>query len=287
MHAFLRLITNPDSDVDILRVINVPSRGIGNTTTKRLGEIAGSRRTGLWDAIPVAVASDDLGRKERMQLHAFRDMIENFVKTSTAERPSDVAKRLVTGTGYKRMYELEAKEQETAGKYAEAKVSAERAANVDEVINAVASYESRASAEGDIPTLRGYVQAVSLAMQQDRDEDVTKVTLQTVHAAKGLEWPFVWMVGVEEGKFPGRSTDALQQEEERRLAYVCITRARERLWVTHAYQRYVRGQMESAGPSRYIGEMEEHAGDSVDRVDFDELEKREQEMRLRAQETRI
>jgi DNA helicase II / ATP-dependent DNA helicase PcrA len=257
MFAYLRLLTNHDSDVDLLRVINVPPRGIGPTTVKRMSEIASSRATRLWAAIPVAELAPEIGRKERLQLGAFRSLIEDFSRTASAETPSELTKRLIDGLGYRLMWEREAQKLSKDGKSAEADDAMARVENLDELVNAVAAYEARARADGSTPSLGDYVQMVSLLAEESRDERADKVLLMTVHAAKGLEFPYVFLVGCEEGRFPMRSADLnpMELEEERRLAYVAITRARERLTITHARMRFVRGVAESCAPSRFLFDL--------------------------------
>ena len=282
--SYLRLVANPDSDVDLLRIINVPSRGIGATTVKRLGEIAGSRNVGLWAALPIAETAPEIGRKERMQIRGFRDCLTEFGKTRKEEPPSAFCHRLLRGVGYYRMWETEQKELAKEGKLSEADDAGERLRNVGEVVSAIASYEARAAEQGYEASLDGYLQMVSLASDEAKDETVQKVSLMTVHAAKGLEFGYVWIVGMEEGRFPlgAVDTDPIALEEERRLGYVAITRAKKRLWVTHARSRFVRGKPEMCGPSRFLFDMP----GEVERSDVYAYEARERDrlMQRRAEQ---
>jgi len=255
--GYLRLLSNPFSDVDLLRVINVPARGLGAGTLKRLSEIASSRKMSLWDAVPIAEQAPEIRRSEQLQLGAFRDVIEQFQKTMKTERPSELTARLIAAIGYKKMLEASVKKLVKDGKNAEALTEEARIENLDEIVNAVASYEKRASEEGDVPSLTGYLQLVSLVAEESKDEKANRVLLMTVHASKGLEFEMVFIVGFEEGRFPTRNVDMnpRELEEERRIAYVAITRARTHLIVSLSRLRWVHGQTESCIPSRFLADM--------------------------------
>lgn len=254
--SYLRTVTSPESNVDVLRIINSPSRGIGDDSLKRLGEIASSEGVGLWDAIPKAIVAANIPRKARAALSSFHDMIVSLGATANTDRPSDVARRVIDGTGYRKMWIEEVAELGRLGRKAELEAAKQRLANVDEVINAVAAYEQRSLDEGEIPTIGGYVQMVGLTAEKD-DGDAAKVTMMTVHASKGLEFPHVYLAGFEDGRFPTKSadTDPLLLEEERRLAYVAITRGKTTVTVTCARVRMVRGVNEYASPSRFVHDM--------------------------------
>ena len=256
--GYLRLLSNPFSDVDLLRVINVPARGLGAGTLKRLSEIASSRKLSLWDAVPFAEAAPEIRRNEQLQLGAFRDVIEQFQKTMKSDRPSVLAARLIEAIGYKRMLEASVKKLSKDGKNAEALTEEARIENLDEIVNAIASYEKRASDEGEVPSLHGYLQLVSLAAEEAKDERADRVLLMTVHASKGLEFDIVFIVGFEEGRFPTRNVDMnpRELEEERRIAYVAITRARTQLVVSLSRLRWVHGQTEACIPSRFLADMQ-------------------------------
>jgi DNA helicase-2/ATP-dependent DNA helicase PcrA len=247
--------------VDLLRVINVPPRGIGATTVKRMSEIASARGTRLWDALPLAEVAPEIGRKERLGIAAFRTVIEDFTRDLFDETPSEITRRLIQTIGYRAMYERDAVEASKKQKPAEAEEAMARIENLDELLNAVASYESRQREQGEEPSLQDYVQMVSLLAEESKDEKADRVLLMTVHAAKGLEFPHVFLVGCEEGRFPmARSTASPRElEEERRLAYVAVTRAREGLVVTHARLRFIRGFPENCTPSRFLDDLPEHA----------------------------
>jgi len=263
--AYMRLIQNPNSDVDLLRVINVPPRGIGATTTKRLGEISSSRKISLWNGLSPASCAEDLRENERGRLRAFRDMVEGFRLTSDMDRPSELAARLVDGIGYKKMYQDEASECEKVGKHSEARDAMHRADTVDDVIKAIASYEKRSSDVGEVPSLHGYLQMVSLFTDGDNSVG-NQVSLMTVHASKGLEFEHVCIVGFEDGRFPSSmaAADPLQLEEERRLAYVAITRARKTLSISSAQQRFIYGRTEFHAPSRFLKDIPETTSVVID-----------------------
>jgi DNA helicase-2/ATP-dependent DNA helicase PcrA len=255
--GYLRLLCNPASDVDLLRVLNVPARGLGASTLKRLSEIAGSRKVSLWDALPIAAQAPEIRRTEQLQLGAFRDVVEQFQKTMKSERPSVLCARLIEGIGYKKMLQALAKKLKEDGKNAEALAEEARIENLDEIVNAIASYEKRASDEGDVPSLRGYLEMVSLVAEDSKDEHADRVLLMTVHASKGLEFEVVFIVGFEEGRFPVRNVDMnpRELEEERRIAYVAITRAKTRLVVSMARLRWVHGEVQNCTPSRFLQDM--------------------------------
>jgi len=255
--GYLRLLSNPASDVDLLRVLNVPARGLGASTLKRLSEIAGSRKVSLWDALPIAAKAPEIRRTEQLQLGAFQDVVEQFQKTLKSERPSVLCARLIEGIGYKKMLEALAKKLKEDGKNAEALAEQARIENLDEIVNAIASYEKRASDEGDVPSLRGYLEMVSLVAEESKDEHADRVLLMTVHASKGLEFEVVFIVGFEEGRFPVKNVDMnpRELEEERRIAYVAITRAKTRLVVSMARLRWIHGEVHNCTPSRFLADM--------------------------------
>ncbi len=260
--AYLRLIENPQSDVDLLRIINVPSRGLGPGTVKRLGEIAKSRKVSLWAALAVAAVAPELGRKERVQLLAFRDLVTQYQRSSTGERPSALARRVLDGSGLVKLFTDQADAEAKAGQLSEAGKTRERADNLGEVVSAIAAYEDRCAERGQIPTLGSYLENVALVTSDERKSET--VSLMTVHGSKGLEFEHVFVVGMEDGRFPlANDADDFAMAEERRLAYVAITRAKKGLSLSYAAMRYLRGQPVYATSSRFWDDL---PPDAVERV---------------------
>jgi DNA helicase-2/ATP-dependent DNA helicase PcrA len=257
--SYLRLVVNPDSDVDTVRVINMPHRGIGAGTVKRLRELGRSRKTSMWGAMPTVGQLAEVRPRERDAIVGFRQRMERLQALSTdVHRPSEFAARLVHDTGLKRMWLEEETEKLAAGKKQQADEAHERAENCDSLIEAIASYERKCTDLSETPSLRGYLEMVALATKDKEatERQAEKVTLMTVHAAKGLEFDYVWLVAMEEDRFPsGRVANEAQAEEERRLAYVAITRARRQLWLTMASQRMVYGSLKKCQPSRFAEDL--------------------------------
>jgi DNA helicase II / ATP-dependent DNA helicase PcrA len=239
--AYLSVISNPDDSVSLERIINVPKRGIGNTSVAKLQDYA--RRNGLslygalWeaDAAGLTGAAKKAGRR-------VRELFEGLRVAAKEVPPAELIGAVLDESGYRE--ELEAEDT----------VEAEsRLENLEELINAAREYE-RVEPE---PTLEGFLQEQALYSDQDSlTSEGGSVTLMTLHNAKGLEFGHVFVVGMEEGTFPhARSLDEHNLEEERRLAYVGITRARETLTLTHAKLRSSWGEREYRMPSRFLSEI--------------------------------
>ncbi|EYF03006.1 ATP-dependent helicase [Chondromyces apiculatus] len=259
--SYLRVVVNPRTDVDLHRIINVPSRKIGSTTIDRLIQVADNLRVSLYDAIEPLVegAIDDVraGGKPavttqtRKALLGFRDLMEDLRKKAREASPSQVAEEVLERTGYAKLL----KEEDNAEADA-------RLQNLQELLQSILDYEEEMKAAGEPALLTGYLERVSLTSDADTLEDVPKVAMMTIHAAKGLEFHAVFLTGMEEDLFPFRSMEPSRGddvEEERRLAYVAITRAREKLWITHASRRAIFGQTRYNAPSRFLKDMPEAA----------------------------
>ncbi len=252
--AYLRLVANPRSDVDLLRIANVPARKIGATTLERLASLALDRGLCLLDAIDVAVDEDGFGAAARKALAGFARLVRTLCAVAPTLAPADLARRVLADSGYERSL-LEQDDAESEA----------RLQNVGELVGSIAEFEATVRAEGGTPTLEDYLASVTLSAAQDDLDEVPKVPLMTVHAAKGLEFHAVFLTGMEEDLFPFRSQDPQRggdMEEERRLAYVAITRARVELAITHAERRSVFGQTRYGAPSRFIDEL---PADSVEK----------------------
>jgi DNA helicase-2/ATP-dependent DNA helicase PcrA len=242
--AYLRVLVNPKSDVDLLRIINVPARGIGTTTIDRLIALADEKKTSLMDALEAAVNSPDLGSAPRKKVAAFRALLASMTDKIAVSSPSEMASLVLDETGYKKGLENEDTAESDA-----------RLENLAELLGSIVEYEVEAQAAGEKPTLSGYLERVTLATDVDQMKDVPRLTLMTVHSAKGLEFRAVFLTGMEDEVFPYKGLAPGEEdelEEERRLAYVALTRARERLWVTHAATRTLFGQLRYNRPSRFL-----------------------------------
>jgi DNA helicase II / ATP-dependent DNA helicase PcrA len=250
--SYLRILVNPQSDVDVLRVINTPSRGIGSTTLERVATYASSQRLSLFAALERLDAfSEDLAAAARRRLGQFRELVLLMKREAEGKSPADVLRIVLTRSGYKKALE----EEDTAE--AEGRLE-----NLAELEGSMSDYADEAEARGEAPTLEGFLERVSLVSDTDTAADVEKVTLMTVHGAKGLEFELVLLTGMEEDMFPYRNQEMRspeEMEEERRLAYVAITRARHHLIVTHARQRQIFGTTRLGTPSRFVRDLPEDA----------------------------
>jgi len=245
--AYLRLLVNPRSDADFLRVVNVPARGIGDKTVATLGSIAARRDTSLFDAVPAACDGDELGTAPRKKLEAFVRLIDSLRGELSESSPHELAGRVLDACGYREFLEKQDDAESDA-----------RLENLEELLGSIAEYEYDASQAGETPSLEGYLERITLVSAVDGMKDVPSVSLMTVHAAKGLEFEEVWLTGMEEEIFPYRGLDGRDHEEldeERRLAYVAITRARQRLRITHASCRTLFGRMRWLEPSRFLSDI--------------------------------
>ena len=260
--SYLKLILNPHDDVAIRRVINVPARGIGKGVMDALEAVqvtevnndlqplfAGLAPTvaqnSLWSKLVTAVDGNLLSSRQLASLKAFRDLITALAEVARREPVSILLGKVLDQSGYLRDLRDDNSEESNA-----------RIENLMELVSAATEYEQR---EGE-PTLGGFVDRLSLLSDVDKDEGQAKkpaVMMMTLHSAKGLEFPTVVLAGLEEGLFPhsrSREDDA-ELEEERRLCYVGITRARKQLILTSACRRRVFGEYQNTEPSRFIDEV--------------------------------
>lgn len=242
--AYLKTIDNGRDDVAVKRIINIPKRGIGATTIVRVQEYADARNISFYDALREADQIMTIGRSASklqpfvMMIQAFRSKLEFF----TLE---ELIKDVIETTGY--VKELEASDDEDA---------ADRIENIDELVSKVVSYEET----HEEPSLSEFLEEVALVADIDRaEEGDDRVLLMTLHSAKGLEFPHVYLAGMEDGVFPSYMTimsdDPMDIEEERRLAYVGITRAKDDLTLTCAKQRMLRGETQYNPVSRFVKEI--------------------------------
>lgn len=245
--CYLKTIDNGQDDIAVKRIINVPKRGIGLTTIDHVSDYAFRNEMSFYEALRHASQIPGIGRALG-KLESFVSLIE-ILKGKTndpAYSLEDLMKEILDATGY--VDDLKAEET----------VEAEsRLENIDELLNKIVAFEEAAD---EPPTLSEFLEEVALVADIDSLEDSTNVVvLMTLHSAKGLEFPYVYMCGMEDGIFPSYMTivsdDPTEVEEERRLCYVGITRARERLFLSGARQRMLRGETQFNKPSRFIHEI--------------------------------
>lgn len=242
MMAYLSVLVSPFDNLRLKRIINEPKRKIGQTTVDAIEEIASARGTSMYEIVKSADTHTALA-KSAEKLLGFSAIIEG-VREKT-EKPSDMIRKLFEDSGYKDMLTAE-------GFEGEGKIE-----NVEEFISAAVEYEDRCSSAGIDPTAPGFLEEISLVADVDKyDENADAVVLMTVHAAKGLEFPIVLLAGMEDGIFPSLQNIGEEEEmsEERRLAYVAITRAKEQLYITHARNRMMYGKTTYNQLSRFVKE---------------------------------
>ncbi len=242
--AYLRLVVNPNDVASLRRVINMPTRGIGAKSQAQLWAFSDRLNIGAWEALERV---DDTGLAGRAagSVAAFRDMIGGYREQAATEPAADVAKALIRETGL-----LEDLRKENTPE------NLVRWENVQELLNAIAEFSHTQGEEG---TLSAFLQDVSLLTDADEAQDSeNRVTLMTLHASKGLEYPVVFLTGMEEGLFPlqAAAQDPKELEEERRLFYVGTTRAEKLLFLSHARSRFRFGEQQPAVRSRFFEEID-------------------------------
>ena len=254
--AYLRVIANPSDDMSLKRIIQSPPRGIGPKTLQRLEGWAKERGMTLYEAF--SEAGGDISEGMRRKVREFIDLMESLREAARTDGPRDLILLVLARTGYLDWLGHESTEEAIS-----------RRENVEELVNVVAQFEQDAGNEDK--TLAGFLDRVSLISDvDDYDDRSNRVALMTLHCAKGLEFPVVFLVGMEDGLFPHhrRGEGAEDLEEERRLCYVGMTRAKEKLYLTNAERRRVFGSERFNFPSRFIEEIPQDlltrmAGDGV------------------------
>ena len=238
-HAYLRAVKSETDDLALERILNVPKRGIGATSLQKLQMAARTMGVSLEQAIRQIVKTDEIRGKARTSLRAFMLDLDRWRVDMRSIKHTELAEKILDESGYTAMWKLD-KSPKADG----------RLDNLKELIQAMGEFE----------TLEAYLEHIALVMDTDGGENEDeKISLMTLHAAKGLEFPLVFLPGWEDGTFPSqRSLDEsgmVGLEEERRLAYVGLTRARERAEIYFAANRQIYGQWQSAIPSRFIDEI--------------------------------
>jgi DNA helicase-2/ATP-dependent DNA helicase PcrA len=244
--AYLRLIRNADDDLSFERIVNKPKRGLGEKAIQTLHRLARARGAPLMAAARLALETDDLHASARASLGRFVAMIDRWSREARDMPPADVAELALEESGYIDMWKM------SKSALADGKLD-----NLKELVQAASEFD----------TLESYLDHVALVSELTEASASGQVWLMTLHAAKGLEFPIVFLPGWEEGIFPSqRALDekgAVALEEERRLAYVGITRAEESCRISFAANRQVYGRWQAAHPSRFIDELPEDAVDVV------------------------
>jgi len=236
--AYLRLVQSPADDLAFERIVNVPKRGLGDKALARIHQFARIERAPLFHAAARITETDELTPQARRQLANFIAQMRNWQGKANELSHPELTQLILDESGYTAMLQAD-RSAEAAG----------RLENLSELVRAMEDYES----------LEAFLEHVSLVMDRDNDDQAETVTIMTIHAAKGLEFDHVFLAGWEDGVFPSqRSMDEggiASLEEERRLAYVAITRARHRASIYHAANRRIYGQWMSSIPSRFIAEI--------------------------------
>jgi len=238
--AYLDVVANPSNDLKFERIVNVPKRGLGDTTIKRIHELARARSIPLYQAAREIIETDELTPKARKSLFDVTQSFERWRGNLDRMRHTDLAELILDESGYTAMWQADKSPQ-----------SQSRLENLKELVRFM----------HDFDTLQGFLEHVSLVMDADQGNDGDRVSLMTLHGAKGLEFGIVFLPGWEEGLFPHqRSLDESGKaglEEERRLAYVGLTRAKRRAKISFAQNRRTHGLYQSALPSRFVDELPE------------------------------
>ena len=249
--AYLRLVENPNSEADLIRIINVPARGIGKKTIEQIFDEATRLNSSAWHALNSSTTSNILQPGARQRLRQFVELINEWRAALAAGlSPFQLATRIVDESGYRKHLQ----DQDSAESDA-------RIGNIEEFLGSIAEYEDDTALTDERPTLTGYLERISLVAAPDAMKDVPKVALMTVHAAKGLEFDTVLLTGMEDDVFPYKGLDSGESEEldeERRLAYVAVTRAKTHLSIFHASQRTLFGQTRYLRRSMFLDELPGH-----------------------------
>lgn len=245
--AYLRLINNRDDDAAFERIINTPTRGIGNTTVSLLRDAARSLEVTLWQACQIMLSKQELKGRSAKVIQTFVDLIDQLEDDSAHLDLDQQANHVIQHSGLKAMYQAE------KGERAEARIE-----NLNELVTACQTFEMDPDLENEQSQLTGFLTHAALESGESQaDEYEPAVQLMTMHSAKGLEFKLVFIAGLEEGMFPSQQSveEIGRLEEERRLCYVGMTRAMEKLYLCHAESRRLYGQEKHHNPSRFLREL--------------------------------
>ncbi|MBK7626533.1 MAG: UvrD-helicase domain-containing protein [Bacteroidales bacterium] len=249
--SYFRMVINPEDEEALKRSINYPKRGIGDTSIQKIFELSASLNVTAWSILGEAAKYPDhfnQGTAKKLKLYA--DVINNLRLNSDSTDAFTKAREIAMGSGIMRELK-EGKSPEEVSRYE----------NLEELLNAIKVFTEAAETNGDPATLEAYMANVALLTDQDteNDEDRNKITLMTMHSAKGLEFKHVYIVGMEDTLFPSpmSSGSARELEEERRLFYVAVTRAEKQATLSYALNRYKWGNLERCSPSRFLKEIDQ------------------------------
>ena len=260
--AYIRLVINPKDDEAFKRVVNYPARGIGDTTVSRIEELARSRNQSMWEAVDALVAEaatlgDPVQKTIARKVTEFVNLIRELAQARESKSLYDFGLELASRSGILQIYRQENTPE-----------SQSAIDNIEELLNSMQLFREQREAEirngereeSEQPTIEEWLQSVMLMTDMDNDDEGVddRVTLMTVHSAKGLEYKYVYIAGCEENLFPSQraleSVDGV--EEERRLFYVALTRAKSEAMITYCDMRYKWGNMEFSSPSRFLSEID-------------------------------
>jgi len=255
--AYVRLVVNTDDNTSFERILNVPPRGIGDRSLEKIREIVVSDQCSYWDAAKKAIETRALSAKIESSLRSFVMIIENLRTTRDQTSLVDLIEAVIRDSGLLRFF------KEQIGEKAQ-----NRAENLEELMNAANDYETEYSIEDELSPITAFLSYTSLeAGERSSSTNDNAVQMMTLHSAKGLEFPMVFICGLEDGLFPHHfSRESMQAlEEERRLCYVGITRAKQKLALTYAEKRRIFGRDEERQPSRFLDEIPENLKEEIRR----------------------
>ncbi|AFZ48669.1 ATP-dependent DNA helicase, Rep family [Cyanobacterium stanieri PCC 7202] len=241
--AYLKLIVNPADTVSLLRIINTPKRGIGKTTTENLITASQELNVPLWEIISDQTSVNTIAGRAAKRITQFANLISDCQERVKDTPAVEILQEVLDISGY-----LDDLKQQGTDE------AENRQENLNELLNAMMQFQE----DNEDSSLEGFLSSASLASDLDNlDEGDSAVSLMTLHSAKGLEFPVVFLVGFEQGLLPHNRSlnDPLDLEEERRLCYVGITRAKEQLFLTHARERYSWGSVDYCAPSQFLAEL--------------------------------
>ena len=250
--AYMRLTVNHNDDEALRRIINYPARGIGETTVEKIAHAAFEEKCSMWSVIksPETMTAIGFNRGTTTKIAAFTELIESFVVNVGTVNASDMAREIIDRAGIKNEYQGSGDTEDQS-----------RLENIEELMRGIDDYVAANYTESNTPLLAGFLENVALITDQDnkRTEGTDSVTLMTIHSAKGLEFPYVYIVGMEEGLFPSAMSVYSQHEleEERRLFYVALTRAMQQATISYSRSRSkYGGAREQVAPSRFIKDID-------------------------------
>jgi DNA helicase-2/ATP-dependent DNA helicase PcrA len=253
--AYVRLVANPASDVDFIRVVDAPPSGVGDGTLSRLRRFAATRKLSLLEATEHTARMTEVREKEKLSLSDLRSRIQAVRAGARNVEVKDLIQFVTAKSGMDRWLDAQVKlyKHEKPNKKKLADVEA-KVANLREMVTDSARWQQRREEEGESATLTDYLERVALLSSDEQDDTREAVTLITGHGCKGLQWPHVFVIGVEEGLMPAYPDKKSRAEiyEEYRLMYVAMTRAEKTLHLIHASERWTMGRKQENAPSRFL-----------------------------------